>query len=228
MNPLEKTQVDGLRFFGLISASISHEIKNVLAIISESAGLMEDLLLLAQKGGRLDLEKFQAVCQKVRRQTQRADEIIRNMNRFSHSVDQDVQRIDLNELVFLVKALSDRLAAMREISLEEIRAGDAVWVTTNPFLLARQVWSCIDFAMSVATPEKKVKLLVTDEPSHGCVVLRGLRHEDVSDRLAALVTSEASQMNLLGATLLAEADQGGIRLLIPKDLPHDGTGGKRR
>jgi light-regulated signal transduction histidine kinase (bacteriophytochrome) len=227
MNPLEKTQVDGLRFFGMISASISHEIKNVLAIISESAGLMEDLLLLAQKGGRLDPEKFNAVCQKVRRQTRRADEIIKNMNRFAHSVDQDVQRIDLNEMVFLVKALTERLAAMREISLEEIRAGDAVWVTTNPFLLARQVWSCIDFAMSVATPEKKVQLLVTDEPSHGCVVLRGLGHEDMSDRLAALVTSEASQMNLLGATLLAEADQGGIRLLIPKDPPNDRTGEKR-
>ncbi len=53
MSHPERTQLDGLRFFGMINASISHEIKNVLAIISESAGLMEDLLLLAQKGGGL-------------------------------------------------------------------------------------------------------------------------------------------------------------------------------
>ncbi len=121
MNPLEQTQVAGLRFFGMISASISHEIKNVLAIISESAGLMEDLLLLAQKGGRLDLEKFQAICAKVRRQTQRADGIIKNMNRFSHSVDQDLQRIDLNELIFLVTRIDRSIGGHAGVSLEETR-----------------------------------------------------------------------------------------------------------
>jgi signal transduction histidine kinase len=224
---MERTQLDGLKFFGMISASISHELKNVLAIISESAGLMEDLLLLAQKGGRLDLERFQAVCQKVRRQTQRADGIIKNMNRFSHSVDQAVQRIDLNETVLLVKALSDRLAAMRGVSLEETNAGDAVWVTTNPFFLARQVWACLDFAMSNAAPEKKVQLLVTDEPPHGCVVFKGLVREALSDRLDSLTERERSPMTILGATLLAEPDLGGFRLRIPKDPVHEVTGEKR-
>jgi hypothetical protein len=33
----------GLQFFGKISASVSHEIKNVLAVIGENAGLLEDL-----------------------------------------------------------------------------------------------------------------------------------------------------------------------------------------
>ena len=32
----------GLQFFGKVSASISHELKNVLAIINENAGLLED------------------------------------------------------------------------------------------------------------------------------------------------------------------------------------------
>jgi light-regulated signal transduction histidine kinase (bacteriophytochrome) len=211
----------------MISASISHEIKNVLAIISESAGLMEDYLLLAQKGGTLDLEKFQAICAKVRRQTQRADGIIKNMNRFSHSVDQDVKRLDLNELIILVRALIDRLAAMRGVSLEETRANEAVWVTTNPFLLTRQIWSCIDFAMSVAAPEKKVQILVTDEAAHGSIAFSGLGRENVSDRLNALIRGEASLMNLLGATLLAEADGGGIRLRIPKD-PSPGLSSEKR
>jgi len=210
----------------MISASISHEIKNVLAIISESAGLMEDLLLLAQKGGRLDPERFQALCQKVRRQTQRADGIIKNMNRFSHSVDQDIQRIDLNEMVSLVKALGDRLAAMRGVSLKETSAADPVWVTTNPFFLARQVWACLDFAMSVPTPEKSIQLTVADEPSHGCVVFRGLVNEAMSDRLDGFIRGEQSHMDLLGATLLAEADHGGVRLVLPKGPAHEQTAKK--
>jgi signal transduction histidine kinase len=224
--PSQKSQLDGLRFFGMINASISHEIKNVLAIISESAGLMEDLVAIAQKGGRLDLERFQSSCQKVRRQTQRADAIIRNMNRFSHSVDQNLQQVNLNEVVSLVKALGDRLAAMRGVSLDETSSADAVWVTTNPFFLARQIWSCVDFAMSVAAPEKHIHLLVTDEPSQGCVVFRGIVQEAVPDPLEAFIIGERSQMDLLGATLLADPDHGGFGLCIPKAPVHEGTGEK--
>ena len=39
----------GLQFFGKVSASIAHEIKNVLAIINENAGLLEDLTFAARK-----------------------------------------------------------------------------------------------------------------------------------------------------------------------------------
>ena len=35
----------GIQFFGKMAASISHEIKNVLAIINENAGLLEDICL---------------------------------------------------------------------------------------------------------------------------------------------------------------------------------------
>ncbi len=35
-------------FMGKITAAITHEMKNVLAIIKESAGLMEDLLSVAK------------------------------------------------------------------------------------------------------------------------------------------------------------------------------------
>jgi hypothetical protein len=39
----------GLQFFGKMSASISHEIKNVMAIINENAGLLEDLTVDERK-----------------------------------------------------------------------------------------------------------------------------------------------------------------------------------
>ena len=44
---LETAAETGLQFFGKMTASISHEIKNVLAIINENAGLLEDLALLS-------------------------------------------------------------------------------------------------------------------------------------------------------------------------------------
>ena len=49
---------EGFRFFGKMSASISHEIKNALAIINENAGLLEDLTLLAEQGRPTDPERL--------------------------------------------------------------------------------------------------------------------------------------------------------------------------
>ena len=39
----------GMKFFGKMTASATHEIKNALAIINESAGLLEDLSIMASK-----------------------------------------------------------------------------------------------------------------------------------------------------------------------------------
>ncbi|MEE4112297.1 MAG: hypothetical protein V2I40_05740, partial [Desulfobacteraceae bacterium] len=45
---------DSLAFFGKVNASISHELKNVMAIISETAGLLGDLSEMARGGGSVD------------------------------------------------------------------------------------------------------------------------------------------------------------------------------
>ena len=39
-----------LRYFGQVSASISHELKNVLAILNENAGLLQDYAAMAEQG----------------------------------------------------------------------------------------------------------------------------------------------------------------------------------
>ena len=47
-NAKELFGYDSLAFFGKVSASISHELKNVMAIISETAGLLGDLSAMAR------------------------------------------------------------------------------------------------------------------------------------------------------------------------------------
>jgi len=41
-----------LQYFGNMLPSLSHEAKNILAVINENAGLMNDFILMAQKGDR--------------------------------------------------------------------------------------------------------------------------------------------------------------------------------
>ena len=48
----------GLQFFGEITASNSHEIKNILAIINENAGLLEDLALMYDRGAQIEPQRL--------------------------------------------------------------------------------------------------------------------------------------------------------------------------
>jgi C4-dicarboxylate-specific signal transduction histidine kinase len=148
----------GLQFFGEMSASISHEIKNALAIINESAGLLEDLSLRAEKGVPVEPERLKKQAGTILKQIQRADGIVQNMNKFAHSIDEPVKKIDLGQTVELVIALSSRLATMRGITLESRSPQTPLTINTRPFFLENLLWLCLDFAMGVAGAGKTVSL----------------------------------------------------------------------
>lgn len=152
------TGQEGLKFFGKMSASISHEIKNVLAIINENAGLLEDLTLMADKGIPLDSERIKNISLLISKQIRRADGIVKNMNAFSHSADDTVKTVELNDILTLMVNLSERFASMRSVTLEHASGQSVVNVTTNSFVLENVIWLCLDSAMNFVGPGKTVRL----------------------------------------------------------------------
>jgi signal transduction histidine kinase len=125
----------GLQFFGRMSASISHELKNALAIIKENAGLLSDYIHMMGKGMPVGPERFEKIAGRIESQTLRADAIIKNLNQFAHSVDVPAKSVDLNEILELLVALHRRPAAMRQVELGPRPAQSPVVVTTHPFML---------------------------------------------------------------------------------------------
>lgn len=107
----------GLQFFGRVSASVSHEIKNVFAVINEAAGLIEDFTLMAGKGMPLDPERLKKAANAIQGQIRRGDTIVKNMNAFSHSIDEPVRDTDMVLTLELTVALATRLADMRQVTL---------------------------------------------------------------------------------------------------------------
>lgn len=150
----------GLQFFGKITASTVHEVKNVLAIINENAGLLDDFVLMSQKGRPLDPARLENTAQNILRHIRRADGIMKNMSRFAHSVDESEKQIDLNETVELVIRLCSRLATMRGVSITITPFETPVMLTTNPFLFENLVWLVLDCAMVLAGSGKTLVLAV--------------------------------------------------------------------
>jgi len=140
----------GLRFFGTMSASISHEIKNRMAVINEQAGLLKDLVLMAGQGREMNLERLMRLSESLKNQVVLTDEIIKNMNRFSHTVDSFRCTVDLGEVLSLTGALSKRTADNKGVRIELQLPEPSVGIATTPFLLMNLIWLCLEAMMPFA------------------------------------------------------------------------------
>ena len=208
----------GLQFFGKISASISHELKNVLAIINENAGLLEDFTLMADRGIPLDPARLKAMAGSVKKQIERADGIITNMNRFAHSADQTFTTVDLTQTIELIIAVTARLAVMRGIQIDLQLPQNPVALQTAPFSLMNLLWLCLEFSMSASGDEKRVELVV-DETESG-VRIRFRRLADLTETLLDTFPSEREKnlLEMLAADLTAAVERREIVLGLTGDI----------
>jgi len=205
----------GLQFFGQITASISHEIRNVLAVLNENAGLLEDLTLLAEKGVPINNERIKTAALVMKNQIQRADGIIKNLNTFSHSVDEDIKSVDVSETLKLVVAVSGRFADMRGVKLDPIYGLKKMHITTNPFFLENLLWCCLDFSMTIVG-EGNTLSIITEELESG-VQVRFKKLQGLAQRTPEVFPSEREKalLYVLEADYSADAAREEIVIALP-------------
>jgi C4-dicarboxylate-specific signal transduction histidine kinase len=204
----------GLQFFGIMSASISHEIKNALAVINENAGLLEDLIGLAERGRPLDLARLKKLATSVSNQIQRADGIVINMNQFAHSIDEPFAAADVNEILKLTAALSGRFAAMKRVAFDTNLDSSPMMLTTSPFFLMNLLWFCLDFAMGAAGEKGTVGLDVEKTEGSALIRFRGLEELGRTPPDTFPAEREKKLLALLKAELAVDAGNREIRLKI--------------
>ncbi len=208
----------GLEFFGKISASISHEIKNALATINENAGLLEDYTRMAEKGMIIDSERLKTMTERIVNQIRRADEIVGNMNRFAHSVDSFTNSIELGELVVFMVTLAHRFSAMRGVILDAKSPLVPVTITTSQFLLENLIWLCLDFAMNAAGDTKRIGLAV--EASEKSARLRFTGLTGLTDMSTNRFPTERERalLSSITAELSVSADVGELVITLPREI----------
>lgn len=122
-------------FLGKITASMTHEIKNALAIILESSGLLSDLLTFSEPGAFAHQEKFQKVLGTINEQVNRAVVLATRLNQFAHSMDDPLAEVKVANLLELVVALMQRLARRRGVTLAALPPHREVILRSDPFRL---------------------------------------------------------------------------------------------
>jgi hypothetical protein len=131
-------------FFGRITAAFTHEMRNVLAIIRESAGLMEDLMTLSQNDSFPHKERFVRSLTAIGTQVKRGIELSGRLNRFAHSTDEAEATVDLNQTLEEIVFLSERFARLKGVTLSLIPYARALTVVTFPIGLHMAVFGCLE------------------------------------------------------------------------------------
>ncbi|MCG6909404.1 MAG: hypothetical protein LJE94_04685 [Deltaproteobacteria bacterium] len=198
---------DSLAFFGRVNASISHELKNIMAIISETAGLLTDLSEMASTGTPVDPDMLKNSAGSIIEEIQRAFKTIRQMNRFSHSVDAPIVSVDLVELLDLICQLANYLSFCGKIRLTPWD-GDPPEVQTCPFALQAIVYEIVVQHFKNEGPSAELDIDVqplsntgwvigiADPGSHGLQDFTDNRIEKAATSIGVAIKGEGGHLKL--------------------------------
>jgi len=151
-------QLGGIQFFGKMSASATHEIKNTQSIINENAGLLMDLISMSDQGHPLSIDRIKKISDNIIKQVQRTDLILSKLNRFSHSPDLNNQILNLEEIVQFVLDISSRLIDMEHVIFHVQPARASIMIDANQFYLENLIWNSLEYACQVSVDNKDVNI----------------------------------------------------------------------
>ena len=208
----------GLAFFGRVSASISHELKNVLAVINENAGLLEDLVLIARKGDPPDTERLGRLAATVGRQIQRADGILKKMNQFAHTSDHTVEKVDLYATAKFITELCGRLISMDGVTVNIVPPAEPVTIDTHRFYLQNMLWMCIESIMKASGPGVAIRIRF-EKSTRGANVRFGVDPVMENGLLEKVVSGGAClAQEYLQAQIVTGGLPGEIQVALPQHI----------
>ena len=210
---------DDLAFFGKVNASISHELKNILAIISEAAGLLQDLTEMMSRGQKIEMELLKTCSQDIVEEIQRGFTTIKQMNTFSHSVDAPLKSVNIIEVIDLMINLAGFLSFASKVQFDPPQDG-ASRVSTCPFRLQNLVYHTLVFAFKSVGGDGKIQITVNRETNGGArIAFSGL---GILDELPFPSEESKKIAKSIGAEIRMAEDSHAIDILVPQYSKNSG------
>ena len=194
-----------LGFFGEVTAGVTHQIKNELAVINETGNLIVEIMAMAEMGREPDPGRIRELAQRVVNRVDRSNLMIKRLNTFAHSTEEEAGQTDLFKTLQLMTGLYERKAGFKKVSLavEPPEEGAALEVRVKPFVLEQVLWAALEAAVGAAAPESLVRAAL-------------IRQDDgVSLRLEGQLTGELilPPKELLAQGKVTESAEEGVLIL---------------
>jgi C4-dicarboxylate-specific signal transduction histidine kinase len=216
-----------LNFIGRILASFTHEVKNYVAIIKESAGLMGDMIK-AGKTGKGESRQYLEIIASIEDQIERTLDIFRYLNRFAHKMDSPLVSFNVNESMEDLLGLMNRFANQRKISFERDFQKDLPQIQNDPAMLQFLVFCFIQEKLD--SLDKNSKIILKTSLSDGAVTITIVAHGTcIETATKGLCSPEVSDyvISLLGGKILHKKEDQGTQITLPFSMPGacQGVGG---
>lgn len=157
------------QFVGKLLAGFTHEIKNYLAIIKESAGLIGDMVKMG-KSSRKDAPEYFEIIHSIEEQIGKANDLFKYLNRFAHRMDTSLSTFNVNESLEELISLLNRFANQKKIYLEKQFHEDLPQIRSNPSLLQLVVFNIIEDSM--IRLDKNSTISVQTNQADGLIAIR--------------------------------------------------------
>ncbi|MDA3917677.1 MAG: hypothetical protein PF690_11990 [Deltaproteobacteria bacterium] len=152
-------------FFGKVTANVTHELQNVLAIIKESAGLMEDFMQFQMNPENLpDLEvNLKKILGKIKEQTLRGGNLTTALNGFAHTTDRVEAEIHIHKAVEKLLLITNRLFVLQgfEINLAECEQSPSIVI--DHVLFQKIIFMSIECLMEIPDVKSNIGIRVVNQ-----------------------------------------------------------------
>jgi C4-dicarboxylate-specific signal transduction histidine kinase len=203
-----------LRFIGKILAGFTHEIKNHLAIVKESAGLIGDMIQLG-KSTQNDSGQYLEIVRSIEEQIEKATAQFSYLNRFSHRMDTPLSTFSVNDSIEELAALLQRFANQKRITIEKELQKDLAPVHSNPSMLQFLIFTFLEEMLAGLDTNSKIG--VKTEGANNAVAIRitpeGNFIEGSPGAGSMLYEIGNAVMEQLGGTLSEEKGKEAVILL---------------
>ncbi len=226
-HPMSEKLNRELAFFGKLTAACTHEMQNVLAIIRESAGLLEDLVSLNPEESVPHSAHIRKTVSQVQNQVGRGVELITRLNRFAHSPDLTYKKLNVFEEAELVVAMSQRFTASHLVTVSvsgcDGEQGAELYVKANPVHLQMVLFDAIQCCLAGLTHRCMIEIRIWIRGSE-LVIAFQCRGEEIPGwgSFSTQLTDAAEWKKLestvmeMGGRLELEEDSYALQLVIPE------------
>ena len=172
-----------LAFSGQITASVTHELNNVLGTIDQVAGLLEDLAATPASEVTVAVERLSTLTDRLNRQTERGVTLTKRLNTFAHMGDHITVECNLNDLLENIAGLTQRIANMQRVELKTTLPNHDITVRTNPLFLSHLLFLCTKKALSLADRDVVLEIRLSQCDEEAEVTIEVPCHETAADRV---------------------------------------------
>lgn len=218
-----------IAFIVTLTADATHELNNILAIIRESAGLVQDLMNAAELVRPERKATAQNCLDTIEQRIEKGIQLLKDLNRLAHDPDQTIARIDVVETVRRLIRLCQRSAGQKQTRLVLKNTTANPTLTCNPLLFQTALYTSLQICqqsldgpgeITLGIAEETERIVVSMFPACDCSAINpvSLPADDnpFRDRLSSLLTQISGEFNRPGG-------DGLIRMSFPSTSDHSHT-----